>query len=246
MKKILLICSIVFMGFMLNSCLDSEDQNITGSKQFSYITSDNLGNVYARSTSGYVALPITFKEINMLEQGRCYLLSYTWISEYGMTQLSDGFQVYNVVLTAEPEPVPSAMLHLSDAPQGSGVPFYRFSAPFYSSDEYFGDFWLFSYQWKKKKGEEANVEFYKSSETMDTSGEILIDVRLNKIGTPTETTETITDELIAVNLHPLRNLLQTPGGTKPKEVPIRFRYYIEGKSEPTKSSQPYYMIIYTD
>ena len=37
MKKILLICSIVFMGFMLNSCLDSEDQNITGSKQFSYI-----------------------------------------------------------------------------------------------------------------------------------------------------------------------------------------------------------------
>ena len=37
---------------------------------------------------------------------------------------------------------------------------------------------------EEEKREEANVEFYKSSETTDTSSEILIDVRLNKIGTP--------------------------------------------------------------
>ena len=89
------------------------------------------------------------------------------------------------------------------------------------------------------------MDFYKSSETTETPGEILIDVRLSKTGTPTETTETIENGIIAVNMSSLRNLLQTSGDTETKNVPIRFRYYIEGSSEPIKSSA-YAITIYAD
>ncbi len=242
MKKSVLIFSMVTMGFLLSSCLESGDRSYTGVMQFSYVTMDNSGLIYARNEGGF----ITSSDIKMLYPGSCYFLSYTWNSENGMTQSADGFNIFNVVLTAEPEPVPSTTLVMSDAPAEAGTPFYQFSDPYYSSDEYFGDFWAFSYRWKKKKGEEARVDFYKSSETTETPGEILIDVRLSKIGTPNETTETTETGVIAVNMKPLRNLLQTSGGTEAKNVPIRFRYYVEGKSEPIKSSSSYALTIYTD
>ncbi len=241
MKKCVLFFSIVIMGFMLSSCLESGDQSYAGVMQFSYVTMDNSGFIYARNEGGF----ITSESIRMLSPGNCYFLSYTWNSENGMTQSADGFNIFNVVLTDEPEPVPSTTLVMADAPAEVGTPFYKFSSPYYSRDEYFGDFWAFSYQWKKKKGEEARVDFYKSSETTETSGEILIDVRLSKIGTPTETTETIENGIIAVNMSSLRNLLQTSGETETKNVPIRFRYYIEGGSEPIKSSA-YAITIYAD
>ncbi len=242
MKKIVLICSILTMGFMLSSCLDSGDQSYTGVMQFSYVTMDNSGFIYARNEGGF----ITSESIRMLSPGNCYFLSYTWNSENGMTQSDDGFNIFNVLLTDEPEPVPSTTLVMSDAPAEAGTPFYKFSSPYYSSDKYFGDFWAFSYQWKKKKGEEARVDFYKSSETTETSGEILIDVRLSKTGTPTETTETIENGIIAVNMSYLRNLLQTSGETETKDVPIRFRYYIKGQSELFTDPYKYSMKIYAD
>lgn len=241
MKKSVLFFSMVIMGFMLSSCLESGDQSYTGVMQFSYVTMDNSGLIYARNEGGF----ITNESIRMLYPGNCYLLSYTWNSENGMTQSADGFNIFNVVLTDEPEPVPLTTLVMSDAPAEAGTPFYKFSSPYYSSDEYFGDFWAFSYQWKKKKGEEVRVDFYKSSETTETPGEILIDVRLSKTGTPTETMETIENGIIAVNMSSLRNLLQTSGETETKNVPIRFLYYIEGGSEPIKSSA-YAITIYSD
>jgi len=226
---------------MLNSCLDSGDKSYTGVMEFSYVATDGSGLVYARSLGGM----ITSSDIKMLNPGQCYFLSYTWNSENGMTQSNDGFSVFNVALTADPEPVPSTTLVMSDAPEESVTPFFKFSDPFYSPDKYFGDFWLFSYQWKKKEGEKANVEFYKSSEETENPNEILIDVRLKKTGTANGTTEKTETEIIAVDMSPLRALLGTSSGNDKKNVPIRFRYYVEGKSEPTLSSQCF-MTIYTD
>lgn len=243
MKKILLICSIVTMGFMLNSCLESGDQSYTGVMEFSYVTMDNGGQIYARSVGGIITSP----EIELLYPGKCYLLSYTWSSENGTTQSVDGFLINNVVLTADPFPVPSTSLILQDAPEeDTGVPFSLLSQPFFDSGTYFNDFWAFSYQWKKKDGEEPLVQFYKSSEVKDNPDDIFIDVRLNKAGTPTGTTEKTESEVIAVNMGSLRTLLGSPSGTQTKNIYLRFRYYREGQSEPITDTYRYPMTIYID
>ncbi|MDD4379350.1 MAG: hypothetical protein PHN83_05340 [Dysgonamonadaceae bacterium] len=243
MKKIVLICSILTMGFMLSSCLDSGDSSYTGVMEFSYVTMDNSGLIYARSEGGMITSP----QIKLLDPGKCYLLSYTWSSENGTTSSVDDFLISNVVLTAEPVQVPSTMLILQDAPKDDiGTPFTSFSRPYFHPGIYFGDFWAFSYQWKKKEGETASVEFYKSTEDTGNPDEVMIDVRLNKTGTPTGTTEKTESGRIAVNMNPLRLLLGSSSGTQTKNIYLRFRYYREGQSEPFTDPYKYLMTIYTD
>jgi hypothetical protein len=66
MKKIVLICSILTMGFMLSSCLDSGDSSYTGVMEFSYVTMDNSGLIYARSEGGMITSP----QIKLLDPGK--------------------------------------------------------------------------------------------------------------------------------------------------------------------------------
>ena len=128
---------------------DSEDQTLP-LEAILYITSDNLGNVYARSTSGYVALPITFKEITVGAGALLFTFVYVEFRVWYDTA-QRWFQVYNVVLTAEPEPVPSAMLHSSDAPQGSGCLFIDFQ-PFTVVMNILVIFGCFLINGRRKKG----------------------------------------------------------------------------------------------
>lgn len=242
MRKLLLLFSVLCIGLVMTSCLDEGDQNYTGTLQFSYVDMDDNGLVYARNSGGF----ITSNEIKtMLEPGRCYFISYSWASEQGVTKTSEGYQVYNVILTDEPEAVPSTSLVMADAPTEIGDGFSLMLPPYFDAATYFGDFWAFTYTWKKKEGETALVRFYKATDTNSSEeDDVLIDVRMTKMGTATGTTEKTENGVIAVNMSSLRSLLGPSTGTSTKNVQIKFRYYQEGKTVPTVSTQSYPMTVY--
>ena len=244
MKKILLLFSITSLGFLMNSCMEAGEQNYSGDRQFSYVTSDNAGLIYARNEGGF----ITSSVIKALQPGQCYLISYSWSTANGMLSTSEGYNVFNVVVTAEPELVPSTNLSMQDAPDGLTAPLMLSMPPYFDPSAYFGDHWAFAYQWKKKEGETATLRFYKSSTTVGTSNpdEVLVDVRLVKSGTATGTTEKTENGLIAANMSALRMALGNPSGTTIKNIPIRFRYYQEGQTQPTITSQTYNMSVGTN
>lgn len=244
MRKFLLLFSVLSIGLIMTSCLDNGDQNYTGTYQFSYVDMDDNGMVYARNEGGF----ITSNEIKtMLEPGKCYFISYTWSSEQGMSKTSDGYNVYNVILTDEPEAVPSTNLIMADAPSGSGNSMTLVFPPYFDAATYFGDFWTFSYQWKKKEGETALVRFYKATDNgSDNELDVLIDVRMTKMGTATGTTEKTENGVIAVNMSSLRSLLGPSTGTSTKNYQLKFRFYQEGKTEPTVSTQSYPMTVYSN
>jgi len=215
MKKIVLICSILTMGFMLSSCLDSGDQSYTGVLQFSYVTMDEeSGLIYANTASG---LAITSDKIKTLTPNRYYFISYTWKSEYGSNGVICNAVVSDVV------PVPYVMLGFQEAPSDTIIPLTKFEPIVYDSEmyDYKYDLWVFSYQWEREKDEVATVEFYTSSEISGDNDEIIIDVRLRVVKDANKT-ETGT---VSLDVKDLRNMLKSSLGTGKKKV--RFRYYTE-------------------
>ena len=215
MKKIVLICSILTMGFMLSSCLDSGDSSFSGVMEYSYVTMDEGSNIiYANTARG---LAITSDEIKMLTPNRYYFISYTWESEYGSIGVIRNALVSDVV------PVPYVMLGFQEAPSDTIIPLTKFEPFVYDSESYNYkyDLWVFSYQWEREKDEVAMVEFYTSHEISGDNDEIIIDVRL-KVVKDANKTETGT---VSLDVKDLRNMLKSSLGTGKKKV--RYRNYTE-------------------
>ncbi len=233
MKKIVLICSILTMGFMLSSCLDSGDSSYTGIMEFSYVTMDEGSNIiYANTARG---LAITSDEIEMLTPNRYYFISFTWESDYGSIGVIRNAVVSDVV------PVPYVMLGFQEIPSDTIIPLTVFEPFVYDSESYNHKYdpWVFSYQWKREKDEVAMVEFYTSPEISEDNDEIIIDVRL-KVVKDANKTETRT---VSLDVKDLRNMLKSSLGTGKKKV--RFRYYTEkaGGVE-LKITDTYYPLLY--
>jgi hypothetical protein len=247
MKKILLAFSMIGMMILMNSCLDSGEQTYTGNSEFAYVTRDNNGLIYARTGSFNM---ITAPELQLLTPENCYFISYSWSSSNGITQSSDNFKLMNVSILGNPaeDRIPSTSLIMNEAPEELTTPVTIYFPPAYHSSNFFGDFWAFSYRWKKKEGESATLQFYKANSSGNESGssdEVLIDIRLIKTGSGIGTEKT-QDDVIAVNLSQLRYLLGPLTGTTTKNVPIRFRYYEEGKTTPTTTTTSYFMAVYVN
>ena len=242
MKKFFLAMSLIGAMFLMNSCLDSGESSYTGNMEYAYVTSDITGLVYARAAGGMITSP----EIQNLTPGYCYLISYSWTSSNGSVTSSDGYQVEKVTVLNDlsENRIPSTQLILSNAPDGLTTPATSiYFPPAYSPTNYFGDYWAFSYRWKKKEGETATLQFYKADDS--TSDKVIIDIRFVKSGTPTGTEEKTQDDLIAVNMSSLRYLLGPSTGTSTVNIPIIFRYYEEGKTGlTTTNANTYYMTVY--
>ena len=243
MKKFFLAMSLIGTMFLMNSCLDSGESSYTGNMEYAYVTSDITGLVYARAFGGMITSP----EIQNLTPGYCYLISYSWTSSNGSVASSEGYQINKVTVLnnlSEKDKIPFTQLILSNALDGLTTPATAiYFPPAYSPTNYFGDYWAFSYRWKKKEGETATLQFYKADDS--TSDKVIIDIRFVKSGTATGTEEKTQDDLIAVNMSSLRSLLGPTTGTSTVNIPIVFRYYEENKSSlTTTNTTTYYMTVY--
>lgn len=227
-KKIslLLIMSTVLF---LSSCLDSGESSYFGTDEYSYITQTNLGKVYARTARGY---PITSEKISLLRPGSAVLLTYQIDENTQTVAIEENVNGYKVMLGKEPITLNQEILQSQSAPDVTPVYFESIIAPptwvTYSS-VYFGDRWPFTYQYKAKKGEKVNVKFYqvsKDNHPENFDADILIDVRMEKTGTPeTDAHEELKQDIVVANMSSIRSIASDVDSQESKQLSIKFRYY---------------------
>ncbi|MGV8964169.1 MAG: hypothetical protein ACOH2V_12435 [Candidatus Saccharimonadaceae bacterium] len=232
---LILLSSVLF----LSSCLDSGENSYIGNKEFSYITQDTkTGTVYARTLAGYF---ITSEKIGLLTPGSTAFLTYQVTEETEIIPIGDKVNIYKVITGAEPITIDQTILQSSVAPDVPGVYFESLMEPIYASNEFFGDRWMFPYTYKSKKGENVSVKFYKST-TVESNGDIVIDVRLEKMGVAeTGASDIIHGDYVSVNMSLLRNLVVVDAGGA-KNVNLKFRYYRADKQGSLHTSDKIYSI----
>lgn len=246
MKKTMLFLSMIGISLIMTSCLDGGEAAFSSENDFSYITRDDKGLVYARVYYRGQGNFITSSGIQQMNPGDLKFISYSWTEELGTTATAEGYIVYNVNVLGQPEDVSKTELIPADAPspeEDAEDPIqFVLGDPVKDSGTFFGDYWLFGYSYKQKKGETATLRFYQSSDSDKDKNEFIIDVRLLKAGEPTEDTESTENDYIAVNMSQIRNLYPSTGTTL-KSVTIKFRYYRDGQTD-EYTTQAYTMNVY--
>ncbi|MDD2244795.1 MAG: hypothetical protein VB024_12025 [Dysgonamonadaceae bacterium] len=235
MKKNLFLIAIAALGLFFTSCLGGldNDSSYAGSREFAYIDYNAEHALTYAVTPGRLGL-ITSPEIKQMAPGTTAFISYSWTSKDGYVSNTN---VYNVTLTEEPEIIPGTSLILSEAPE-SVTPFNKLNVLLADQFNYFGNRWLFTYDWKKKEGETSTAMFYLNMSNFDrNSSELIIDVRFVKSGTATGTKETLTQEFIALNLSALRDLYETEGSSGYRDINVKFRYNASNSTGPVFVNQ---------
>ena len=133
----------------------------------------------------------------------------------------------------------------NNAPNVTGVNFETLMEPLYASNEYFGDRWLFPYTYKIKKGESVRVSFYKAEQESSESkvSDVLIDVRLEILGTPEDGASVKTEgDYIVVDMSALR-LIAGDEVDSSGNLSIKFRYYRADDDKIHTSNKTYSIVI---
>lgn len=241
-KKIslLLILSAVLL---LSSCLDSGSNSYTGTQEPCYITIGSAGIVYARTPANYL---ITSPKIKELRPGTIAVISYQVRNQEDETvKVDDNAIAYIVELGGEPVTLDQTSLTLGYAPEVPVVKFENIMTPIYAQNLFFGDLWIFPHTFKVKKGQRAKVSFYQTSEedAKAADSDVLIDVRLEKLGTPdNDTADKLEGNNIVADFSVLRTMLADKANSQGK-VSIKFRYYRSDMDKPYTSYDTYYMHI---
>ena len=238
---LLMLGAVLFLG----SCLDSSGDSYI-LKEVSYITQgETTGIIYARTLSGF---RITSPKIKQLEPGTMAILSFQVRTSEDETVLVDeNTDAFVVELGEEPEVLDQTTLISDTAPDIPAVKFESLMDPVFAQNDYFGDLWIFPYTYKIKKGENVKVKFYIASEEDAATANIgvLIDVRLEKLGTPEEgATEKREGDNIVVNLSELRTLVSDKADVDGK-LNIKFRYYREENENLIITNNTYLMHVGT-
>ena len=242
-KKISLLLVLSAVLF-LSSCLDSGQQSYIGDKEYSYITRDEAsGTIYARTLAGYF---ITSAKISLLTPGTTAFLTYQVTEETEKISIGENVSVYKVTNGGEPIEIDQTALQTTSAPEVEKPVFFEsLMEPIFAENEYFGDRWLFPYTFKAKKGENVSVRFYRAEQSPSENSvknEILIDVRLEKMGNPESgAAEKLEGNYIAANLSMLRTILAGDAGTDGK-VNVKFRYYRADQPGALYTSNKFYSI----
>lgn len=206
-KKISLLL-VLSAALFLSSCLDSGNSSYIGNNEYSFITRDGAsGLIYARTAS---ANYITSPEINLLTPGTVAFLSFQITDDTEIVSIGKNGVVHKVNLGGQPDVIDQKQVaRNTSAPdtETDTIYFESVIAPplwITNSSPYFGDRWPFTYQYKAKKGEDVRVSFYqvpKDKHPENLNADMLIDVRLEKIGTPQEgSKEELKNDLIAANM----------------------------------------------
>ncbi len=243
MKKLNLLLSLFAASLLLTSCLKEGDGSFSHPSDFAYITQDAEGLVYARTFYNGRGNFITSPGIKEVGPGNFVLASYSWNNENGTVTTSEGYNVYNVITTEVSKPFSKTTLNMSPAPTEPLMSFKTIQRPIFSPDKFFDDHWAFSYTYKGKEGNAPIVNFYEAERTENQQAdEIIIDMRLNTIGTSTSEDKELSD-VIVVNMTPLRQKYSGSSTTTTKTLTLKFRYYEEGKTEPVLSQYAYQMVV---
>lgn len=241
-KKISLILMLSAV-FFLSSCLDSGSNSYIGNAEYSYITtSRTTGEIYAKTLGGYM---ITSPKIQQLTPETAAFLTYQ-VTEETPTITIDNNIVYNVNLGGEPTPIDQTVLQMTSAPDVPAVNFESLMDPLFAQNNFFGDLWLFPYTYKINKGERVTVQFYIANEEdseLNSTNEVLIDIRLVKTGTPDEgATEKIEGEYVVANMSSLRMMMADKADAD-GNLNIKFRYYKSDHEGLYTSNKSYTIII---
>jgi hypothetical protein len=237
MKKILLAFSMIGMMILMNSCLDSGEQSVSGEQQLFYITRTTDGSQVAFDG----ATIMTSNEIKLQEPERWYTISWAWSSANGFS----GTNIYNVV-TTQIDPVPLGSFIPQSAPDPVDiVPFSALNVYNSPVSKTFGDYLLFPYSVQKADGESISLELYAVIDpTNYTTTQLLtIEARLNKTGSSTSTGKVVND-IAAVKMSALRSLITFDTSQTYKNINVKFKYY-KDSTNPTES-QSIPITIYND
>jgi hypothetical protein len=217
MRKLILFLSVVATGLFLTSCLEAGDSNLAGSGQLFYIT---LSEGTKIAHNGGFAM--TSNEIKMQEPERWYLITWSWTTANGMLSST----VHNAI-TTDIEQIPCGQYLHEEAPEGSSTPINSFGMiSRFPITGVFGDFLILQYSWAKKEGESVEVRLY--NETMQQTDQFTLELRLEKSGTATGTTEKNEDAFAAIKMDQLRNLIDF-NGQDYKDIQLKFNY-LKGSS----------------
>lgn len=244
-KKISLLILLSAVLF-LSSCLDSGDNSYIGHDEYSYITQSETGVIYANTASGHL---ITSQGISSkLNPGDIALLSFEVTDETETIPIGNNLVIYKVNLGGEPTILDQERLHPISAPAKEDTVYFEsiIAPPVWltNSSQYFGDRWPLTYQYKAKKGENVSVVFYTVHEDdlpENLNADILIDIRLEKSGTPeANAKEELKNDLVVVNLSDLRYMHSEVGEDGVyKEMKVKFRFFrSDNKNELYISDRP--------
>ena len=236
MKKVILFLSVIGT-FLMTSCLDG------GSNQFQegsivYIAEEGAV-VYGRSLTGRL---ITSSQIRMLRPGSHHIIAYVWDEEQDQTTpITDEEYAFNVRLLDETTEVrQQTYIPTGDTPPVEEVDHGFIVLPNSVSsneitqyvpsgwEQFMGDYWVFEYGYKARKGETANVRFTLNEEASNVANnEAVLDLHLEITGTPEE--EDKDPErgvgVMALNMAQLRNMFEGSNTSNTKEVKVKINYY---------------------
>ncbi|MDR2950887.1 MAG: hypothetical protein LBV71_16995 [Prevotella sp.] len=242
-----LVCGVFSIAFLFSSCLGDSDNKIEIGSDLAFITTmgSSYSKVAAVTGKGYGNMYIQSPQIDQLQEGQCYLLSYR------ITNLSANSSGYytaedfgavpvklNQTLGAATAPV----VENNFAPTSFSLAYYSPSYFQSSSTTYvplFGDRWVFNATTLLKEKDEVYMYFYydKSKQQEEVNGvmtdigdnKIIIDVRFKKesFGDGVESNK----QIMAVgNLSDIKrdfrrsDKFSFASGEKTRLVPIKFRY----------------------
>lgn len=241
-KKISLLFALSGV-LLLSSCLGTIEQSHIGTGEYSYIALDETtGTIYAITDYGYV---ITSPKIQQLTPKTTAFLSYQVTEQTETATIGNNIVVHKVTLGAEPAHIDQSILQHSPAPNVPAVNFESLPDPYYRVNQYFGDHWLFLYEYKIKKGEHAMVNFYKASDedAKENACDVLIDVRLEKFGTPDEgVVEKLERNYVSADMSSLRTMMADKADYN-GNVNIKLRFHRSGYQGIYISNKVYVMRI---
>lgn len=237
-----------FATFSLSSCLNGDNTTSVNS-DIAYITYKNNTKVAATAYNGFITSPV----VQGMSLGECYSVGYK----------VDG-AVNNEVYTAvefvknSDSPFPQTRLFSTPLPKDKTLPLAGLTAPIYSSsEEYWGDRWVFGYRVAVGEKETPKMYFYYDKDNQidedgkDVFGEnkIIIDLYVAKDMVSEAGTSTYKVITTVGNLSGLRAISSgfvpdysqsktTVGGKKYVDVPIQFRF-LKQEIGSTKSEVDY-------
>lgn len=240
MKKLMFIICVIGISVLMSSCLKEGDRSFSGN-YLAYVTQDKTSNTIFARAFGYQAGGSLYYQGAMASPklkdhrpGYWAFIGCSWSEQNGMLEGSNG-TIYNVQMTSDPVILPSSVLHLEAVPVIEKPISFLLMNPIYDQkvkDNLFDNKWLFPYQCKIKKGEEAVLEFYFDSKKAENKkDEITIDIILEKKGTATGTTEELKQHYTYVDFSLLRDKLNEVGGYN-NQISVKFRFHKEGVSDP--------------
>lgn len=245
MKKVILFLSVIGVTLLMTSCLGEGSNNYTDSS-FVYVDTDDRGTTYGKTFSRYSPTRfIIHSSMMTMNPGTFKAMAYGWDEENGTTAIIiDGqtVQVDNVQLLAEVVDITRTSLNMTELPEPEDPKgFNEIATPLYSDyKDFMADHWVIEYAYTAKKGQKANVEFYKRDE--EVNGEIIIDVHLTLSGTPDGDSDVGYADAIALNMSQLRAM-----NSAKEELKIKFKYYKKGSgdAEPVETDLPSQQNAYT-